>query len=710
MSAVIGALRVTLGIDTAAFEKGVASAQQRLGSIGKDMRAMGRSLSTYVTAPIAGFGALTLKTAGDFQMAMNQVRAVSGATGESFEALREQAKQLGATTQFTASEAADAMNFLAMAGMKTEEILSAMPETLQLAAAAQLDMASAADIVTNILAGYNKDVEELSHATDVLVKSFTSANTDLNQLAQAMKYAGPVANAAGVQFEETAAALSLMGNAGIQGSMAGTSLRGAISRVLNPTKAMASAMAEAGLSFTDTSGRLLPLADIIEQLEPHANNAGLFMELFGQRAGPSMAALVTQGADAIRGLAGELENSAGTAAEVSAVQMEGFNGAMRQLAAAFEALQIAIADSGLLDWAAEATEAVASWIQSMSETSPEILKWGAIVAGLAAAIGPVLIALGLLATGVAAISAPVALTVAGIAALTAAAVALAPAFYEAGQKARAFVVETVESLRQWAADTMTSIGETTAWISEHFTLFRDQVVEIWTEMVDLIKGVWDAGMSWITEKASAATEGIRGAWQWLSDTLVGNSVIPDMVDMIGDEFDRMGRIAGTSTEGAVRNVAAAWGRGADQVQNEMGGMVSGVMSSLGRLFQGSKAFAVAQAIINTFQGITEALKLPFPASLAAAAKVSAQGFAAVAGIRRTTPTSSSGGASTAGAGTGFGMAAAEPIAPQAPQQVEASRSVHISLQGQNYSRDQLREFVDSLNDYIRDGARLVVNP
>src|SRR5690606_28233960 len=142
----------------------------------------------------------------------------------------------------SASEAADAMGFLAMAGMDANDILGAMPDTLNLAAAANLDMARAADIVTNIHAGYNKDVSELTAATDVLVKAFTSANTDLSQLAEAMKYAGPVASAAGVDFNEAAAALSMMGNAGIQGSMAGTSLRGAISRILGPTKAMREAM------------------------------------------------------------------------------------------------------------------------------------------------------------------------------------------------------------------------------------------------------------------------------------------------------------------------------------------------------------------------------------------------------------------------------------------------------------------------------------
>src|SRR5690606_22141964 len=156
-----------------------------LKSAGKQMQSVGRQMSTYVTAPLAGFGVLTLKVAGDFEKAMNQVAAVSGATGDEFVALRDLAKELGAATQFSSSEAADAMSFLAMAGMKTNEILAAMPETLQLAAAAQLDMASAADIVTNILAGYNRPVEQLSETTDVLVKAFTSANTDLRGLAEA---------------------------------------------------------------------------------------------------------------------------------------------------------------------------------------------------------------------------------------------------------------------------------------------------------------------------------------------------------------------------------------------------------------------------------------------------------------------------------------------------------------------------------------------
>src|SRR5690625_4114830 len=203
---------------------------------------------------------------------MNEVAALSGATGDELDQLRAKAREMGAATMFSASEAADAMGFLAMAGFDTNEVLEAIPGTLQLAASAQMDLGRAADIVSNILTGYGKTTEELAHVNDVLVASFTSANTNLEQLGEAMKYAGPVASSAGVQFEEAAAALSLMGNAGIQGSMAGTSLRGALSRILSPTDAAAGAMERAGLSFTDAQERILPLVDILEQLGPHAEN------------------------------------------------------------------------------------------------------------------------------------------------------------------------------------------------------------------------------------------------------------------------------------------------------------------------------------------------------------------------------------------------------------------------------------------------------
>ena len=137
------------------------------------------------------------------------------------------------------------------------------------------------------MAGFGIQVDDLGGAMDSLTTAFTSANTDLTQLGVAFKYAGPVAKAAGLSFNETAAALALMGNAGIQASTAGTSLRGAITRMLNPTRMVRNALAETGIALTDSSGRLLDLTEILRRLAPHADDAGLFMKIFGQRAGPA---------------------------------------------------------------------------------------------------------------------------------------------------------------------------------------------------------------------------------------------------------------------------------------------------------------------------------------------------------------------------------------------------------------------------------------
>lgn len=282
-----------------------------------------------------------LDTAGSFEKSMNQLRVVSGATGSQFDAMRKQALELGRTTQYTASQAGEAQNFLAMAGLRSNDILGAMPGTLQLAAAAQMDLGKSADIVTNILTGYGMEVDQLGRVNDVLVKAFTSANTDLADLGTAFKYAGSIARTSGVEFEEAAAVMALMGNAGYQGSMAGTALRGSLSRLARGTPAVTKAMKRAGVQFKDTEGRLLPLADIIERLEPHAENTKLMMDLFGDRAGPAMAALISQGSAAVRKLTQDLRNSEGSAKSAAAVQMEGWEGAKRAMWSAYEGFQIA---------------------------------------------------------------------------------------------------------------------------------------------------------------------------------------------------------------------------------------------------------------------------------------------------------------------------------------------------------------------------------
>src|SRR6056297_1860325 len=188
----------------------------------------GQSLTKNVTTPILGAGVAIAKVAGDFQASMNQVRVLTGANAEGFAALEAQAKDLGATTQFSASEAADAMAFMGATGYDTNQIMAAMPSTLAIAAATTTDLGRAADLTTNIMQGYGMTAEETGRATDILTKAFTTSNlgTDMNNLGSAFAYVGPVAAGVGYEFEETAAAIGMLGNAGYQGSKAGTILRG----------------------------------------------------------------------------------------------------------------------------------------------------------------------------------------------------------------------------------------------------------------------------------------------------------------------------------------------------------------------------------------------------------------------------------------------------------------------------------------------------
>jgi len=390
------AIAATIAVDliakTEQFTSAMDSTASRLTEMGRQAKDMGKNLSTYVTLPVVGVAAAALKMGGDFQSGMNMVRAVTGATGDDFEALSNQAKELGRTTEFSASQSAEAMYFLASAGFDTNQVLSAMPSVLQLASAAQMDLGQAADITSNILSGYGMEVSELGKVNDVLVRTFQLSNTNLQQLGEAFKYAGPLATAAGVEFEEAAAILGTMGNAGIQASMAGTSLRGAITRLLSPTESVNQVMSQLGIQVRDSAGDMLPMIDIIQQLEDSGASAEQMMALFGARAGPAMQAVVSQGTGSLRELVEQLRESGGTAEAVAKTQMEGFNGAMKAMKSAFEGVMIAIAEAGLIEWAQSFAERLTALIQKVAELNPNILKVATIVALLAAAVGPLILA------------------------------------------------------------------------------------------------------------------------------------------------------------------------------------------------------------------------------------------------------------------------------------------------------------------------------
>ena len=249
-----------------------------------------------------GFSASdVLSTYNGFESQMSGVRALTGATGEDFLLLKETAKELGAETSFSASQAAEGMQNLASAGFTTSEIVAAMPGMLDLAASSGEDLAVASDIAATTLRGFCLEASEAAHVADVLAEVSARTNATVADTGEAMKYIAPIANAMGLSFEETAAAIGLLSDAGIKGSQAGTTLRGALSRLAKPTEDMLEVMDSLGLSFYDSNGQMKSISSIVGMLknnmasltEEQKQNA--LVTLFGQEALSGMMVLMEAG-------------------------------------------------------------------------------------------------------------------------------------------------------------------------------------------------------------------------------------------------------------------------------------------------------------------------------------------------------------------------------------------------------------------------------
>ena len=410
----LGGFEARLTANVKGLQTGLRKASGMLKGFSSEVKQTGQTLTRNLTVPIMGLGTAMVTTAATFEKSMNQVGAITGATGAEFDALREQAKQLGSTTKFTASEAAEGMSFLAMAGFDTVEIMKAMPGVLDLASAGAMDLATASDIASNILTGFGKDASEINHLVDVMAKTFTSSNTNLMQLGFAMKYVAPVAAGMGVSLEETSAIIGMLSDAGIQASMAGTTLRGIMTT-------LGEASSELGFSIKNANGNLRPMAEILDELVEKSGGTQQAIDIFGKRAGPGLVALLSQGTDKLREFDEALQNSGGTAKEIADRQMQGLRGALTELRSAIEGMFIAFADVGILTKLEGIVDSIANKIRAFSnasdETKESVLRLLAILAGLGPALIAIGTALGIIAGAIGLLGGPITAIIAGVVAL-----------------------------------------------------------------------------------------------------------------------------------------------------------------------------------------------------------------------------------------------------------------------------------------------------
>lgn len=396
--------------------EGFAKASKKVGN---KMKNIGGSMTKGVTAPVAAFGALTVRTAVNFEKSMNKVSALTGATGSDLENMRKLATKLGSSTAFSASQAADAMAFFGQAGFDANEILSATPATLSLAAAAGHDLAGTADILSNIMGGFGMKAKEAGKASDYLAFTAAKGNVNLEMLGETFKDAGPAAFAAGNKFQTVAAMTAKLGDAGIQGSKAGTTLKQMFNVLSGPTTRVKKILQELGVKAVDpATGKLRDMSHILLDMNKSFQGKGIkgakklavLNEIFGARAVAGSAVLL-EAVNKIDPVTGKATNSVealakamdkdgvGAAKRMAKTMQKGLGGAFTSLGSAFEGVQLSIMEldfggKTLSKRVVEIVGKITAFFQSLSSTNKGLLKTIVIFAGVAAVLGPVLLAFG----------------------------------------------------------------------------------------------------------------------------------------------------------------------------------------------------------------------------------------------------------------------------------------------------------------------------
>lgn len=335
---------------TGILNRGFSSVGRMAGSMGVAVGTSAIAIGGMAGMALgAGAALVGIVSAGaNFEQIMSKVAAVSGASGSEMKQLEAQAKELGATTQFSATQAGEGMMYLAQAGFKTGDIMKAMPGMLDLAAAGALDLGTAADIASNIMSGFGLSADKATHTADVLALAASNSNTNVTQMGEAMKYAAGTAHTVGFSMEETSAAIMAMANSGLQGSVAGQAFATSLGRLAKPTKEMRKVMDELNLSFFDQQGKIKPLPTIIKELEDKTGSmtnqqkSATLTTLFGAEAYKNWAALMQEGSEKLEKNTKALEKADGAAAKMAKTMNDNLKGKWIEFTSALEGLAITI--------------------------------------------------------------------------------------------------------------------------------------------------------------------------------------------------------------------------------------------------------------------------------------------------------------------------------------------------------------------------------
>ena len=520
----------------------ISATGEKLQTVGSNIESAGKKLLP-VTGAVTALGTAAVKTAADFDTAMSQVAAVSGATGSDLDALREKAREMGSKTKFSASEAAEAMNYMAMAGWKTGDMLDGIEGIMNLAAASGEDLATTSDIVTDALTALGLSAADSGHFADILAAASSNANTNVSMMGETFKYCAPVAGALGFSAEDTAEAIGLMANAGIKSSQAGTAMRTMLTNLTGEVTFAGESFGELTIQTTNADGSMRSLGDILADCRvafsqmSESEKAANAEALVGKNAMSGFLAVMNAAPGDIEKLNSAINNCDGTAEKMATTMQDNLAGQLTILKSQLEELAISFGEllmpaiRTIVGW----IQKFVDWLNGMDEGTKKVIMT---VALLAAALGPVLIVIGKVISAVgtimtivpkiagvinvvkgafAALNAtmlanPIFLIIAAIAALVAAFIYL----WNNCEGFRQFWIDLWENIKAVAVAVWTAISEffTAAWEA-----IKSAAETVWNGIQDFFSGLWEGIKTIFTTVVTAISTFLSAAWTVIQTTV-----------------------------------------------------------------------------------------------------------------------------------------------------------------------------------------------
>lgn len=533
-----------------------------------------------------------VKVGAGFDTAMANVAAISGASGDSLDALREKAKEMGATTKFSASEAADAFGYMAMAGWKTEDMLAGIDGIMNLAAASGEDLATTSDIVTDALTAFGLSAEDSGRFADILAAASSNANTNVSMMGETFKYIAPLAGTLGYSAEDVAVAVGLMANSGIKAGQAGTSLRAALSSLLNPSEKAAGLMEELGISMTDVNGNSLPLADTFDMLREafsglaESEQASAAAVLFGQEAMSGMLSVINAAPADIDKLTEAVANATGAAESMAAIMQDNVGGAWDEFTSALEGAGIALYETfsdDLQDMILGAADGVSRLTAAFEEggASGAAAEFGAMLSeGIEKAVTSINDLTGIDLSGV----------VSGISnAFSGIGSAVSSAFegLDLGQYVEN-ILGVVEPLASGIGDMFSQID--LSGVSEMF-------MEMQTAASDAMQGIVEAiDFTAIGEAINGAVETVSSAVQSIQDAFQADGIsgaAAAFIDSISSAFSEAGPKIMEAGAGILENIVGFVTQIGDYIYGAMPEIVQNLITAIGGFFESFSGYVQA---------------------------------------------------------------------------------------------------------------------